>query len=143
MMRHLFVVIDCSESMGIQDLKPTRLICTTKLLELFIEEFFDENPISQVGLIAMKNKRAEKVAELSGCAKKHVKVIQELSKVTLIGEPSLQNGLETAMDTLKLVPAHASREILVILSNLTICDPNDINKTIEVRIKSMFFVNRL
>lgn len=134
MMRHLFVVIDCSESMGIQDLKPTRLICTTKLLELFIDEFFDENPISQVGLIAMKNKRAEKVAELSGSAKKHVKVINELNKVTLVGEPSLQNGLEMAMDTLKLVPAHASREILVILSNLTICDPHDILKTIEVRI---------
>lgn len=31
MMRHLFIVIDCSESMSLQDLKPTRLICTLRV----------------------------------------------------------------------------------------------------------------
>ncbi|CAH1961286.1 unnamed protein product [Acanthoscelides obtectus] len=30
MMRHLFLLLDCSESMSGQDLKPTRLICTLK-----------------------------------------------------------------------------------------------------------------
>ena len=37
-----------------------------QLLESFIEELFDENPISQVGIIVTSNKRAEKVAELGG-----------------------------------------------------------------------------
>lgn len=32
MMRHLYVVIDWSECMGNQDLKPTRLLCTIKVL---------------------------------------------------------------------------------------------------------------
>lgn len=31
MMRHLFLLLDCSESMSSQDLKPTRLICTLKV----------------------------------------------------------------------------------------------------------------
>lgn len=46
-----------------------------KLLEDFIEEFFYQNPISQLGMIITRNKRAEKVSDLAGNSKKHVKVI--------------------------------------------------------------------
>ena len=31
MMRHLFIIIDCSEAMSLPDLKPTRLLCTLKV----------------------------------------------------------------------------------------------------------------
>lgn len=31
MMRHLYVIVDCSEAMSIPDLKPTRLLCTAKV----------------------------------------------------------------------------------------------------------------
>lgn len=48
MMRHLYVVVDGSRTMEDQDLKPNRLTCTLKLLEYFVEEYFDQNPISQV-----------------------------------------------------------------------------------------------
>lgn len=78
MMRHLFVVLDCSESMSVPDLKPTRLRCTIKLLEVFIEEFFDQNPISQLGIIALKAKRAEKVTELTGTSRVHLKALERL-----------------------------------------------------------------
>lgn len=37
-----------------------------QLLEFFVEEYFDQNPISQLGIIITKNKRAEKVSELGG-----------------------------------------------------------------------------
>lgn len=37
-----------------------------QLLEYFVEEYFDQNPISQLGIIITKNKRAEKVSELGG-----------------------------------------------------------------------------
>ncbi|XP_057670345.1 general transcription factor IIH subunit 2 [Diorhabda carinulata] len=132
MMRHLFILLDCSESMSSQDLKPTRLICTLKLVEMFLEEFFDQNPISQVGIILMQNKRAEKISELAGNCRKHIKVINSLNRTSLQGEPSLQNGLDMAMSSLKLLPAHASREILVIMGSLTTCDPGDITKTIDI-----------
>lgn len=46
-----------------------------KLLEDFIEEFFYQNPISQLGVIITRNKRAEKVSDLTGNSKKHIKVI--------------------------------------------------------------------
>lgn len=46
-----------------------------KLLEDFIEEFFYQNPISQLGVIITRNKRAEKISDLAGNSKKHIKVI--------------------------------------------------------------------
>uniref|UniRef100_A0A182IQB4 General transcription factor IIH subunit n=1 Tax=Anopheles atroparvus TaxID=41427 RepID=A0A182IQB4_ANOAO len=132
MMRHLYILLDCSEAMTVPDLKPTRFICSLKLLELFIEEFFDQNPISQLGVVAMKAKRAEKISELSGTSRKHVKAVHALTNgVQLTGEPSLQNGLELALKTLRLVPSHASREVLVVMGSLTTCDPTDIHLTIE------------
>jgi len=44
----------------------TWLSCIVQLLEKFIEEYYDQNPISQLGLITLCNKRAERVSELSG-----------------------------------------------------------------------------
>ncbi|XP_045447894.1 general transcription factor IIH subunit 2 [Melitaea cinxia] len=131
MMRHLLVAIDCSEAMSGQDLKPMRFLCTLKLLEKFVEEFFDQNPLSQLGVIAIKNKRAEKITELSGNIRKHIKAVQGLSNIALTGEPSLQNTLELAARTLRPLPGHASRELLVLFGSLTTCDPGDINNTIQ------------
>lgn len=66
--------------------------------------------------------------------------ILSLGKVNISGEPSLQNGLELAMKSLKMLPTHASREILIIMGSLTTCDPNDISKTIEVRYFSTIII---
>lgn len=82
----------------------------------------------------MHNKRAEKVSDLSGNSRKHLKILNNLSTTSLIGEPSIQNGLELAMKSLKLLPSHASREILVIMGSLTTCDPTNIFTTINVNI---------
>ncbi|XP_048478389.1 general transcription factor IIH subunit 2 [Plutella xylostella] len=131
MMRHLIVAIDCSEAMSLQDLKPTRFLCTIKMLEKFVEEFFDQNPLSQLGIIAMKNKRAERITELSGNIRKHLKAVQSLSNIPLTGEPSLQNALELAGRALRPLPGHASRELLLLFAALTTCDPGDIAATIQ------------
>ena len=60
--------------------------------------------------------------------------------MALVSEPSIQNGLEIALQTLKMVPAHASREILLILGSLTTCDPGDINETVDVCISVLVFI---
>jgi transcription initiation factor TFIIH subunit 2 len=52
--------------------------------------------------------------------------------MTLTGEPSIQNGLEMALQTLRMIPAHASREVLLILGSLTTCDPGNISDTIQI-----------
>ncbi|KAK2167862.1 hypothetical protein LSH36_23g09001 [Paralvinella palmiformis] len=131
MMRHLFLAIDMSQSMTDQDLKPNRLIATAKLLEYFINEYFDQNPISQLGILLTQSKRAEKYTELGGNPKRHIASLQKLKEKTCQGEPSLQNTLELAASTLKHMPSHTSREVLVIFGSLTTCDPGDINETIK------------
>ncbi|KAG1958642.1 general transcription factor IIH subunit 2 isoform X2 [Pimephales promelas] len=131
MMRHLFVIIDSSRSMEDQDLKPNRLTSTLKLMEYFVEEYFDQNPISQIGIIATKNKRAEKLTDLAGNPKKHIAALKKAVDSTCVGEPSLYNSLNVAMLTLKHMPAHTSKEILVIFSSLTTCDPANIYELIK------------
>ncbi|MEQ2171196.1 hypothetical protein GOODEAATRI_008170 [Goodea atripinnis] len=86
MMRHLYVVIDCSRSMEDQDLKPNRLTSTLKLMEGFVDEYFDQNPISQVGIIITKNKRAEKLTELAGEDQSASTMLKSLKvRVSVIG----------------------------------------------------------
>jgi len=131
MMRHTFVVIDMSKSMGEQDLKPTRFKCCLKLLQKFIDEYFDQNPISQIGFIIMRNKRAERICELSGNSRQHLSILDKLKDKPTSGEPSLQNALEMALSTLKNMPGHTSREILLLMGSLTTCDPGDIQETIN------------
>ncbi|CAG2163844.1 unnamed protein product [Oppiella nova] len=131
MMRHLFIVVDMSSAMTQTDLRPNRLKCTTKVLELFVNEFLDENPISHLAITMTRNKRAEKLTELSANVKSHLDAIHKLSETPCLGEPSLQNALELAMKTLKHMPAHTSKEVLILMASLTTCDPNDINQTIE------------
>uniref|UniRef100_A0A8C5A013 General transcription factor IIH subunit n=1 Tax=Gadus morhua TaxID=8049 RepID=A0A8C5A013_GADMO len=133
MMRHLYVVIDSSRTMEDMDLRPNRLKATLKLMEAFVEEYFDQNPISQVGLITTKNKRAEKLTELAGNPKKHLAALKKARDAACVGEPSLYNSLNLAMQTLKHMPGHTSREIVVIFSSLTTCDPANIYELIKVR----------
>uniref|UniRef100_A0A8C2W783 General transcription factor IIH subunit n=1 Tax=Cyclopterus lumpus TaxID=8103 RepID=A0A8C2W783_CYCLU len=131
MMRHLHLVVDCSRSMEDQDLKPNRLTASLKLIETFVEEYFDQNPISQLGIITTKNKRAEKLTDLAGNPKKHIVALKKAVDTVCLGEPSLYNSLHLAIQTLKHMPGHTSREILVILSSLTTCDPANICELIK------------
>ncbi|RUS73552.1 hypothetical protein EGW08_018680 [Elysia chlorotica] len=130
-MRHLFVVVDASSPMSDQDLKPWRLKATTKLLEYFVEEYFDQNPISQLGLLSSQNKRAEKITELGGNPRRHINALQELSSKTCQGEFSLQNSLDLALSHLRHMPSHASREVLIVMGSLTTCDPGDVRESIK------------
>ncbi|KAL1137790.1 hypothetical protein AAG570_009486 [Ranatra chinensis] len=133
MMRHMYVILDGSDAMLDQDLKPTRQLCTLKLLESFIDEYLYESPLSQLGFILTRNKRAEKISDLSGNCRKHLEALKAhySQPSNCGGEPSLQNALELALSSLKNMPSHASREILVLMGNLTTCDPGDINITIQ------------
>lgn len=88
-----------------------------------------------MGTILMYNKRAEMIHDLAGNYRKHVKYLNSLNKMSLVGELSLQNGLDMALNSLKLLPSHASKEILIIMGSLTTCDPGDITKTFDVSMK--------
>jgi transcription initiation factor TFIIH subunit 2 len=64
--RFLFLIIDVSNAMLEKDLRPSRIDLTFTLAESFIGEYFDQNPISQLGIIITRDGIAEKLTELSG-----------------------------------------------------------------------------
>ena len=70
-------------------------------MEKFVHSYFDQNPISQLGIIITKNKIAEKVCELAGNPKKITEKLNSLKDKLCQGEPSIQNSLELALTTLK------------------------------------------
>lgn len=79
-----------------RDLRPSRLELTLTYCQDFVNEFFDQNPISQMGIIGMRNGIAERLSPLSGNPVDHIKALQNKRKLEPAGEPSLQNGLEMA-----------------------------------------------
>lgn len=63
----MFLILDFSKAMNDStDMKPTRLSVTLRAVEAFIREFFDQNPIAHLGVIAMRDSVAEKLTELGG-----------------------------------------------------------------------------
>ncbi|XP_022649374.1 general transcription factor IIH subunit 2-like [Varroa jacobsoni] len=131
MMRHIYIVLDLSSSMNDTDLKPTRMQCVLHQMENFVDRFYDENPISQMAIVATSNKRAEKISDLSGNPLKHKEGLAKLKDRLPVGEPSLQNSINMAANVLQHMPAHSSRELIIILGSLTTCDPSDIGTTIS------------
>ena len=130
-MRHLFIVLDYSEYMMKKDLKPTYIGACMKVLELFLKEFSGLNPISQIGVILTRNKRYELLSPMSSDMKSHIAALKKMQNEMCTGEMTLQNSLEAAQATLKHMPSHTSKEVLVIMGSLTSCDPGDIHSTIQ------------
>nr|CDS32405.1 TFIIH C1 C terminal [Hymenolepis microstoma] len=132
MVRHLYLVVDLSSAMLERDLHPTRIICTIRCLKKFVGNFFDQNPLSQLGIITTSGSKAKVVSALSGGLVRHMKALAELEKNPQCeGEPSIQNALLIAESRLKHIPSYSSREILLVMSSMTTCDPGDIHQTIQ------------
>lgn len=141
--RTLVVIIDGSLTMIEKDLRPTRFGAMLTNLQDFIVEFFDQNPISQLGIVMMRNGVAQLVSEVSGLPQHHIDKIRALksrqhNRYEPKGDPSLQNALELARSLLLANlggPAAAStknsKEVLIIFGALFTSDPGDIHRTID------------
>jgi transcription initiation factor TFIIH subunit 2 len=129
MMRYVIVVLDATSSMEDKDLRPDRFTCSKAILDKFIDEFFDQNPLSQLSLHVMRDGKSFKISDLSGNGRVHKVALQQYKLVS--GECSLQNALELAMRSLRHIPHHASREVIIIHSSMRSCDPSNIFNTIE------------
>jgi transcription initiation factor TFIIH subunit 2 len=129
--RHLIVVLDLSFAMTEKDLRPTRYLLTLRYATSFITEFFEQNPISQLGIIGMRDGLAIRISDMSGNPIQHIAALSKLRTSDPGGNPSLQNALEMARAALFHAPSHGTREILVIYGALLSSDPGDIHDTID------------
>ncbi|KAK2467676.1 hypothetical protein APHAL10511_000531 [Amanita phalloides] len=134
--RHLILLLDLSVSMMDRDMRPTRFDLMLQYAREFITEWFDQNPLGQMGIVGMRAGLGEKIGEMSGNSQDVLKSISERHKLEPNGEPSLQNSIEMARSTMSHLPTHSSREILIIFGSLTTCDPGNIHETLDTCVKN-------
>ncbi|KAK2741426.1 hypothetical protein FQN55_008342 [Onygenales sp. PD_40] len=149
--RHVMLVLDLSSAMTEKDLRPTRYLLTIRYAQEFVLEFFEQNPISQLGVLGMRDGLAVRISDMSGNPTDHILAIQALRSKDPKGLPSLQNTLEMARGALLYVtftllfqqtltndshtPSHGTREVLIIFGALLSSDPGDIHQTIASLVK--------
>ncbi|PHH80414.1 hypothetical protein CDD80_1618 [Ophiocordyceps camponoti-rufipedis] len=129
--RHLVLVLDMSFAMTEKDMLPTRYRLVLSYAALFVADFLEQNPISQVGIVGMRDGVAVRVSHLSGDPSEHVEKLSSLEKQDPQGNPSLQNALEMCRGALYHAPSHGTREVLVVYGALLSSDPGDIHDTID------------
>jgi transcription initiation factor TFIIH subunit 2 len=133
--RHVILILDLSIAMLEKDLRPTRYLLTISYASNFVQEFFEQNPISQLGIIGMRDGLAVRISNMSGNPNDHISSLQELRKQEPRGQPSLENALEMARASLFHAPTHGTREVLLVFGALNTADPNDIHQTIVNLVK--------
>ncbi|RMZ83332.1 hypothetical protein DV737_g1736, partial [Chaetothyriales sp. CBS 132003] len=141
--RHLVVILDMSVAMNEKDLRPTRFILSLTYLQAFITEFFEQNPISQLGIVGMHDGIAITISALSGNPTAHLTALARIkpspSNTNAIepkGQASLENALSLARASLFHAPSHGTRELLLIFGSLHSSDPGDIHTTINSLVES-------
>ncbi|KAH8119540.1 TFIIH basal transcription factor complex, subunit SSL1 [Phellopilus nigrolimitatus] len=133
--RHLILVLDLSASMMDRDMRPTRFDLVLEYSRAFIVEWFDQNPLGQIGVVGMRAGVAERIGEMSGNPQDVLKAIQDRHRLEPTGEPSLQNAVEMARGSMSHLPTHSSREIIIIFGSLTTNDPGNIHDTLDACVK--------
>jgi transcription initiation factor TFIIH subunit 2 len=122
--RNVMLALDLGESVTLSDPAPSRLAWMMGAVKGFIREFFDANPLSQLGIVASRDAQAFRVSPLSSNPEQHIRALEELPEPS--GSVSVQNTLQLCVVQLRHVPAHATREIVCVWSALTSCDPGDL-----------------
>lgn len=64
-MRYVYIILDFSYSMLNQSLYPTRMQVAMSCINIFLDKFFEQNPLSQLGIIICRDKRAERIIGFS------------------------------------------------------------------------------
>ncbi|KAF2156174.1 TFIIH basal transcription factor complex, subunit SSL1 [Myriangium duriaei CBS 260.36] len=139
--RHTLLILDLSTAMAEKDLRPTRFLLTISYTIAFVTEFFEQNPISQLGILGMRDGVAVRISEMSGNPNDHITAVKALRGTDPKGNPSLQNALEMARAALYHTPSHGTREVVIVLGALLSSDPGDIHDTIRSCVKDKIRVN--
>ncbi|KAK3297665.1 Ssl1-like-domain-containing protein [Chaetomium fimeti] len=129
--RHVMLVLDMSFAMAEKDLLPNRYLLTLNYAVDFVREYFEQNPISQLGIVGMRDGIAVRISDMGGNPAEHIEKLRIWAEQQEPqGNPSLQNALEMCRGALFHTPSHGTREVLIIYGALLSSDPGDIHDTI-------------
>ncbi|EIE24534.1 transcription factor TFIIH, 44 kDa subunit, partial [Coccomyxa subellipsoidea C-169] len=137
MIRYLQIIVDLSRAASIGDMRPNRLAVMSGVLQGFIRKFFDENPLSHLGIIVMRDGIAQRLTDMAGSPEAHISKLQ--GNLDASGDASLQNAMDMAAESLKSIPPYGHREacpqillkpahllVLVLFAALSTCDPGNV-----------------
>jgi len=85
--------------MSQKDLLPSRSEKVSEMLSSFIPSFFENNPISQLQLILLKDGEARIVTPLSGNMQQHIDAAKATTSPS--GDAALKNALLLASSSLR------------------------------------------
>ncbi|KAK7755915.1 hypothetical protein SLS62_002202 [Diatrype stigma] len=139
--RHLVLVLDMSFAMLEKDLLPSRYELAIAYARDFVREFFEQNPISQLAIVGMRDGIAVRVSDMGGNPADHLERLQTWAGQEPQGNPSLQNALEMCRGALFHTPSHGTREVLIVYGALMSSDPGDIRETMAALIKDRIRVS--
>lgn len=111
------------------DFRPSRMGIVANCVEAFVREFFDQNPLSHLGVITLRNGVAHRLTDLSGSPETHFKALR--ANLECAGDASIQNAIDLARGYLTQIPTYGHRETMLIFSALSTCDPGDIMEAVQ------------
>ena len=103
LIRHTFLLLDGSHAMNAKDFAKTYNQLAIPAIIHFVYAFFDQNPISQLGIILLQDEVAKQISPLSQNPADHITALQQIQKdgaASGSGDASLENGLELAKHVL-------------------------------------------
>lgn len=65
-------VLDLSKAAAMMEMRPSRLAVMAAAAKAFVRAFFEQNPLSQLGILVMRNGVAARLTELSGSPESQV-----------------------------------------------------------------------
>lgn len=123
-LRNLCIIADFSKASNEQDYSPSRGKVLLNGIKKFSKSFYDQNPLSQLGVVGTRDGLAEPLCDLTGNPKDFLSKFE--NEVEGKGEASIQNSLELVRSMLAHVPNHGTKEILILFSGVTSSDSGDI-----------------
>lgn len=141
--RNLVIIFDMSDRMHEMDFKPDRLYCAFGAIKEFIKELFHQGPITQLGLIGLRNQVSTMITRLGTNPDEQIELLGNSLKEGPSGTASLQNGLEMALSILSTLPLYTTREVLIIFGSNRTLDPGNILVTLDKLKESHICVNAI
>jgi transcription initiation factor TFIIH subunit 2 len=132
MLRAVLLIVDASKASSVSDFKPTRLVAATEGLIHFVKAFFDENPLSSLGVLCTRRGKVERLCEFSKSSKTVENALLALqTNGAAEGSATLQNVLDWAASMFRFIPDYVEREVIIVASAMSVVDPGDVYLTMK------------
>eukprot|EP00927_Polykrikos_kofoidii_P060429 TRINITY_DN55410_c0_g1_i1.p1 TRINITY_DN55410_c0_g1~~TRINITY_DN55410_c0_g1_i1.p1 ORF type:complete len:451 (+),score=52.13 TRINITY_DN55410_c0_g1_i1:39-1355(+) len=123
MVRHVYLVVDMTTASRQPDYKPRRLEFMVDAAGRFADRFFDENPLAELGFVALRNGTCEATGPPCRSRDELVGRLLAAARDGPSGRLSIVNGLSRIASLLENSPHYSTREALVLFASLSTCDP--------------------